>query len=105
MSPVIWFLLIFYAPPSEYRADHFNKCIVGPSYVDERSLSPEPTGPTKMRDDTSPAEYDAIARAPHLTASQLHGMLQIDAFASKYSHLAKVDDIGMVSINITRAPP
>ncbi|CAJ0606902.1 unnamed protein product [Cylicocyclus nassatus] len=65
----------------------------GPSFVDERSLSPEPAATIRMRDDTSPAEYDAIARAPHLTASQLHGMLQIDAFASKYSHLAKLDDI------------
>ncbi|CAJ0590020.1 unnamed protein product [Cylicocyclus nassatus] len=43
-----------------------------------------------------PAEYDAIARAPHLTASQdhrMHRMLQIDVFASKYSHLTKLGDI------------
>ncbi|CAJ0600151.1 unnamed protein product [Cylicocyclus nassatus] len=40
----------------------------GPSFVDERSLSPEPAA-TIMRDDTSPAGYDAIARAPHLIAS------------------------------------
>ncbi|CAJ0592427.1 unnamed protein product [Cylicocyclus nassatus] len=40
----------------------------GPSFVDERSLSPEPAA-TIMRDDTLPGGYDAIARAPHLTAS------------------------------------
>ncbi|EPB79103.1 hypothetical protein ANCCEY_01856 [Ancylostoma ceylanicum] len=65
----------------------------GGTFVDERSLSPELAASSRMRGDTSPSEFDAIARAPHLTASQLHGMLQIDSFASKYPHLAKLDDI------------
>lgn len=67
----------------------------GPSsFLDERSLSPELTASSRMRSDASPSDFDAIAKAPHLTASQLHGMLQIDAFASKYPHLAKLDDLG-----------
>ncbi|KHJ98794.1 hypothetical protein OESDEN_01223 [Oesophagostomum dentatum] len=65
----------------------------GGSFLDERSISPEAAVSSRIRSDASPSDFDAIARAPHLTASQLHGMLQIDAFASKYPHLAKLDDI------------
>ncbi|KAK6734643.1 hypothetical protein RB195_018059 [Necator americanus] len=65
----------------------------GGGFLDERSLSPEPAGSSRARGTTSPSEFDSVAKAPLLTASQLHGMLQIDAFASKYPHLAKIDDI------------
>ncbi|KAK6039896.1 hypothetical protein COOONC_22598, partial [Cooperia oncophora] len=63
------------------------------SYVDERSLSPEAVSSSRKRDGATASDFDAIAKAPHLTASQLHGLLQIDAFASKYPQLAKLDDI------------
>ncbi|KAJ1353482.1 hypothetical protein KIN20_010121 [Parelaphostrongylus tenuis] len=62
--------------------------------VDARSLSPDAAGsPSRVLPTTSVLDFDAVAKAPHLTPSQLHGMLQIDAFASKYPHLAKIDDL------------
>lgn len=57
-----------------------------------RSSSSEALTSSGMRITTS-LDFDAIAKAPHLTPSEVHGMLQIDAFASKYPHLAKLDDI------------
>ncbi|KAL6735004.1 hypothetical protein Aduo_005486 [Ancylostoma duodenale] len=77
----------------EGAADALKRPLTGGSFVDERSLSPELAASSRMRGNTSPSEFDSVARAPHLTASQLHGMLQIDSFASKYPHLAKLDDI------------
>ncbi|CAI4226587.1 unnamed protein product [Auanema sp. JU1783] len=38
-------------------------------------------------------EYDAVARAPHITSAQLQGMLQVDHFAQKHPQIAKLDDI------------
>ncbi|GMS86067.1 hypothetical protein PENTCL1PPCAC_8242 [Pristionchus entomophagus] len=39
-------------------------------------------------------DYDQVAAAaPHITPSQLHGMLQVDALAAKYPHMVKADDI------------
>ncbi|XGW12344.1 hypothetical protein V3C99_013223 [Haemonchus contortus] len=61
--------------------------------IDERSLSPELVSSSRVRNSVTATDFDAIAKAPLLTASQLHGMLQIDAFASKYPDLAKLDDL------------
>ncbi|KJH49346.1 hypothetical protein DICVIV_04549 [Dictyocaulus viviparus] len=60
---------------------------------DQRSLSPDAMVSSRILSTSSPLDFDAVAKAPHLTASEIHGMLQIDAFASKYPHLAKLDDI------------
>ncbi|VDM56821.1 unnamed protein product [Angiostrongylus costaricensis] len=68
--------------------------VIAVGVVDERSLSPDDAvGSSRVLPATSPLDFDAVARAPHLTVSQLHGMLQIDVFASKYPHLAKLDDL------------
>ncbi|WKX94658.1 hypothetical protein Q1695_011716 [Nippostrongylus brasiliensis] len=63
------------------------------TFLDERSLSPELATSSRGRSGASPSDFDAVAKAPHLAVSQLHGMLQIDAFASKYPQLAKIDDL------------
>ncbi|KAK5984287.1 hypothetical protein GCK32_017016, partial [Trichostrongylus colubriformis] len=63
------------------------------NFLDERSLSPEVVSSSRVRGSLTVSDFDAVARAPRLTASELHGMLQIDAFASKYPHLAKLDDL------------
>uniref|UniRef100_A0A1I7XQ52 FH2 domain-containing protein n=1 Tax=Heterorhabditis bacteriophora TaxID=37862 RepID=A0A1I7XQ52_HETBA len=73
----------------ESAADTLKRPLTGVcSTLDERSLSPE------VNLSLPRTEFDAIARAPHLSASQLHGMLQVDIFASKHPQLAKIDDLG-----------
>ncbi|KAF8362841.1 ift-43 [Pristionchus pacificus] len=62
-----------------------------------RSMSPAPRFPANedaSRRSTARDDYDQnAAAAPHITPSQLHGLLQVDALAAKYPHMVKLDDI------------
>ncbi|GMR38512.1 hypothetical protein PMAYCL1PPCAC_08707 [Pristionchus mayeri] len=62
-----------------------------------RSMSPAPRFPTNedaSRRSSARDDYDqAAAAAPHITPSQLHGLLQVDALAAKYPHMVKLEDI------------